>query len=172
MVTGHRHINSVVSRHWVVGTPKARVLKRPFTRIRAQRLNFGVDTRIACVAGFRRGGKRKRRASEAREDRTREDHGTFSLPRSFWLSSLPFYGLPRRLIVEKKTCFHCCPTRIVLWHCAQATSMNTTSEGKVRYVPLRALVRGTRLREPCDFIIALQNSHNDATKLFHCLQFR
>ena len=97
MVTGHRHINSVVSRHWVVGTPKARVLKRPFTRIRAQRLNFGVDTRIACVAGFRRGGKRKRRASEAREDRTREDHGTFSLPRSFWLSSLPFYGLPRRL---------------------------------------------------------------------------
>lgn len=39
------------------------------------------------MAGFRRGGKGERRASEAREDQTR----------SFWCSSLPFYGLPGRL---------------------------------------------------------------------------
>ena len=49
---------------------------------------------VACVAGVRRGGKGERRASEAREDRTREDR---SIQRSFWLSSLPFYGLPRKL---------------------------------------------------------------------------
>ena len=43
------------------------------------------DNMLACVAGVRRGRKGERR--------------TFSLPCSFWLSSLPFYGLPRRLTV-------------------------------------------------------------------------
>ena len=49
---------------------------------------------IACVAGVLRGGKGERRARKAREDRD-----TFFLLCSFSLSSLPFYGLPRRLLV-------------------------------------------------------------------------
>ena len=52
---------------------------------------FSVATLyIACVAGILRRGKGERRA--------REDRGTFSLLCSFSLSSLPFYGLPRRLL--------------------------------------------------------------------------
>ena len=59
------------------------------------------ETWVARVACVRRGGKGERRAREAREDRGRIAVGdasrTFSLPLSCWLSSLPFYGLPRRL---------------------------------------------------------------------------
>ena len=55
---------------------------------------------VACVAGVRRGRKGERRASEAQEDRTREDRAPYLLPPAIiltGLSSLPFYGLPRRL---------------------------------------------------------------------------
>ena len=55
---------------------------------------------VVCVAGVRRGGKGERRAHEEREDRTREDRGTFSLPPSISLSSLPFYGLVTQAMLE------------------------------------------------------------------------
>ena len=45
---------------------------------------------LPCVVGVWRGRKEERRVHETREDRTREDRGRgrFSLPRSFWLSSI------------------------------------------------------------------------------------
>ena len=49
---------------------------------------------VACVAGVRSNGKGERRAREAWEDRTREER---VLPPALILTSLPFYGLPRRL---------------------------------------------------------------------------
>ena len=59
---------------------------------------------LACVAGLRRGGVRKGEKTSAWGARRSHAGGrgrrTFSLPRSFWLSSLPFYGLSRSLSLD------------------------------------------------------------------------
>ena len=63
-------------------------LKRPFYSNKIWRPGISQRGRRP------KGRKRERRAHEAREQ-TREDLPP--IPRSFWLSSLLFYGLPRRL---------------------------------------------------------------------------
>lgn len=69
--------------------------KRKFQSIRATKF---VPANLACVAGVRRGGKREKRAREARENCVTAGD-PFLLPRLFYLLTmfLHFYGLPRRL---------------------------------------------------------------------------
>ena len=69
---------------------------------------------VACVAGVRRWRKEERRAREAREDR-------FPLPPALLLpalilTSLSFYGLPRRLLFWKSHCATCSPVYVILYH--------------------------------------------------------
>ena len=90
---------------------KTGMLVKDFSKkpLRDTKILFGGrGLNISCpLSGLRgsrpkgRGIKRKRRVREAREVQTREDRGTFSFQSSFWLSSLPFYGLPCRLSSER-----------------------------------------------------------------------
>ena len=49
---------------------------------------------VACAAGVRRGGKGGRRASEAGEDRTRDDRGRGPSPSRAHFDFLPFLSTP------------------------------------------------------------------------------